>query len=41
MDGDTLFKTPFPRTTRSEFPAGRGLMVQGGKVTKVQVAVPE
>jgi len=41
MDGDMLFKTPFPRTTRSEFPAGRGLMVQGGRVTKVQVAVPE
>ncbi|MDW3215459.1 MAG: FtsK/SpoIIIE domain-containing protein [Ilumatobacteraceae bacterium] len=41
MDGDTLFKTPFPRTTRPEFPAGRGLMVQGGQVTKVQVAVPE
>ena len=41
MDGDTLFKTPFPRTSRPEFPAGRGLMVQGGQVTKVQVAVPE
>ena len=41
MDGDSLFKTPFPRTTRPEFPAGRGLMVQGGQVTKVQVAVPE
>ena len=41
MDGDTLFRTPFPRTTRPEFPAGRGLMVQGGQVTKVQVAVPE
>jgi S-DNA-T family DNA segregation ATPase FtsK/SpoIIIE len=41
MDGDTLFKVPFPRTTRAEFPTGRGLMVQGGRVTKVQVAVPE
>lgn len=41
MDGETLFKTPFPRTTRPEFPVGRGLMVQGGQVTKVQVAVPE
>ena len=39
--GETLFKTPFPRTTRHEFPAGRGLMVQGGQVTKVQVALPE
>jgi S-DNA-T family DNA segregation ATPase FtsK/SpoIIIE len=41
MDGDTMFKTPFPRTTRAEFPAGRGLMVQGGRVRKVQVALPE
>jgi S-DNA-T family DNA segregation ATPase FtsK/SpoIIIE len=41
MDGDTMFKTPFPRTTRAEFPAGRGLMVQGGHVRKVQVALPE
>jgi S-DNA-T family DNA segregation ATPase FtsK/SpoIIIE len=41
MDGEMLFKTPFPRTTRPEFPAGRGLMVQGGQVCKVQVALPE
>jgi len=41
MDGDSLFKTPFPRTTRPEFPVGRGLMVQGGRVAKVQVALPE
>jgi S-DNA-T family DNA segregation ATPase FtsK/SpoIIIE len=41
MDGETLFKTPFPRTARPEFPPGRGLMVQGGRVTKVQVALPE
>ncbi len=41
MDGDMLFKTPFPRTTRAEFPVGRGVMVQGGQVCKVQVALPE
>jgi S-DNA-T family DNA segregation ATPase FtsK/SpoIIIE len=41
LDGDMLFKTPFPRTTRAEYPAGRGLMVQGGQVQKVQVALPE
>lgn len=41
MDGDALFSTPFPRTARREFPAGRGLMVQGGLVTKVQVALPQ
>ncbi|MFW2332216.1 FtsK/SpoIIIE domain-containing protein, partial [Ilumatobacter sp.] len=41
MDGDSLLKTSFPRTTRTEFPPGRGLMVQGGQVCKVQVALPE
>jgi S-DNA-T family DNA segregation ATPase FtsK/SpoIIIE len=41
LDGDAIFKTAFPRTTRAEFPAGRGLMVQGGRVRKVQVALPE
>ena len=41
VDGETLFTTPFPRTTRAEFPPGRGLMVQGGQVRKVQVALPE
>ncbi len=41
IDGEALLKTPFPRTTRAEFPAGRGLMVQGGRVRKVQVALPE
>jgi S-DNA-T family DNA segregation ATPase FtsK/SpoIIIE len=41
IDGEALFRTPFPRLTRAEFPAGRGLMVQGGQVCKVQVALPE
>lgn len=41
MDGETLLKTPFPRTTRPEFPAGRGLLVQAGVVRKVQIALPE
>ena len=41
MDGETLFKTPFPRTTRVEFPVGRGLMAYAGAVRKVQVALPE
>jgi DNA segregation ATPase FtsK/SpoIIIE, S-DNA-T family len=41
IDGDTLFRTPFPRLTRAEYPPGRGLMVQGGQVYKVQVALPE
>ena len=41
MDGETLFKTPFPRTTRAEFPVGRGLMAYAGAVRKIQVALPE
>ncbi len=41
MDGETLLKTPFPRTTRPEFPVGRGLLVQAGVVRKVQIALPE
>ena len=41
IDGDNIFKTPFPRTSRADFPAGRGLMALGGKPYRVQVAVPE
>jgi DNA segregation ATPase FtsK/SpoIIIE, S-DNA-T family len=41
MDGDTLFKTPFPRLARADFPPGRGLLVGGGKALRVQVALPE
>ena len=41
MDGDAIFKTPFPRTTRSEYPPGRGLLVQDARVRKVQMALPE
>ena len=40
MDGDTLLRTPFPRVNRSEFPPGRGFYVSGGKVERVQVALP-
>jgi S-DNA-T family DNA segregation ATPase FtsK/SpoIIIE len=36
--GDSIFKTPFPRLARTEFPAGRGLYVSGGMVTRVQMA---
>jgi S-DNA-T family DNA segregation ATPase FtsK/SpoIIIE len=36
-DGDTVFKTPFPRVARHEFPEGRGLFVQNGSVSRVQV----
>lgn len=40
-EGDLLFKTSFPRAKRSEFPEGRGNFVQGGKVRRVQLALPE
>ncbi len=40
-DGDSLFKTPFPRVARRDFPLGRGLLVSGGKTFRVQVALPE
>ena len=37
FDGDSLFKTEFPRVSRGEFPPGRGFLVQGGKVVTVQL----
>jgi S-DNA-T family DNA segregation ATPase FtsK/SpoIIIE len=41
FDGETVFKTAFPRTSPAEYPPGRGLYVCRGIVTKVQVAVPD
>lgn len=41
MEGDMLFRTSFPRVQRSEFPPGRGLMVQSGRVRKVQLPMPD
>lgn len=40
-DGLQLFKTPFPRVSRGDFPPGRGLLVGGGRATVVQVALPD
>jgi S-DNA-T family DNA segregation ATPase FtsK/SpoIIIE len=40
-DGLALFRTPFPRMTRSEFPVGRGILVDSGRLTRVQVAFME
>ncbi len=37
-DGLTLFRTAFPRVTRTDFPVGRGIMVDSGRITRVQVA---
>jgi S-DNA-T family DNA segregation ATPase FtsK/SpoIIIE len=36
-DGDSIFKVPFPRVARHEFPEGRGLYVQNGAVSRVQL----
>jgi DNA segregation ATPase FtsK/SpoIIIE, S-DNA-T family len=41
MDGDSIFRTSFPRLTRTEFPPGRALFVRNGRAVKVQVAMPE
>ncbi|MFF1634262.1 FtsK/SpoIIIE domain-containing protein [Leifsonia sp. NPDC058248] len=40
-DGLALFRTPFPRVTRGEFPVGRGILVDSGRLTRVQVAFLE
>lgn len=40
LDGDTLFRTSFPRMTRAEFPPGRGVVVESGRLRRVQVPVP-
>ncbi len=37
-DGDLVFRTPFPRIRRADFPQGRGLLVSEGRVQRVQVA---
>ncbi|MGR2752992.1 FtsK/SpoIIIE domain-containing protein [Agromyces arachidis] len=36
-DGDAVFKTPFPKVKRSDFPEGRGFLVQHGRATLVQL----
>jgi S-DNA-T family DNA segregation ATPase FtsK/SpoIIIE len=41
LDGDTIFKTSFPRMARSESPTGRGMYVRAGRITRVQCALPE
>ncbi len=40
-DGAMVYKTDFPRSRRGDFPPGRGLLVEGGKVCLLQVALPE
>jgi len=41
MDGDPLFRTPFPRMSRAEFPPGRGVVVESGRIRRVQVPVAD
>ena len=36
-DGDSLFKLPFPKVKRSDFPEGRGIFVQEGRLVTVQL----
>ncbi|MBU4215506.1 MAG: cell division protein FtsK, partial [Actinobacteria bacterium] len=39
-DGDSIFRTDFPRATRREFPPGRGIATERGKTWRVQLARP-
>ncbi|GAB2830500.1 FtsK/SpoIIIE domain-containing protein [Microbacterium insulae] len=36
-DGDSLFKVPFPKVQRHEYPAGRGIFVENGRLVTVQL----
>ncbi len=36
-DGDSLFKVPFPKVQRHEYPAGRGIFVENGQLVTVQL----
>ena len=37
FDGEALFKVPFPKVKRSDFPEGRGILVQAGRIVTVQL----
>lgn len=41
LDGDPLFRTPFPRMARAEFPPGRGVVVESGRIRRVQAPVAD
>ncbi|MBN9223189.1 MAG: phosphopeptide-binding protein, partial [Microbacterium sp.] len=36
-DGEAIFKTPFGRVKRSDFPVGRGIFVQAGRAITMQM----
>ena len=37
FDGESLFKVPFPKVQRYEFPEGRGIFVENGRFVTVQL----
>ncbi|QTE28988.1 FtsK/SpoIIIE domain-containing protein [Pengzhenrongella sicca] len=39
-DGDSIFRTDFPRASRRDFPPGRGIATERGKTWRVQLARP-
>ncbi|MBF4635921.1 FHA domain-containing protein [Agreia pratensis] len=41
LDGDTLLGTSLGRFRRADLPPGRGFLVQQGRITKIQVALPD
>ena len=40
LEGETLLKISLPRSSRADFPTGRGFFVERGKATRFQVALP-
>ncbi|MDZ4044920.1 MAG: FtsK/SpoIIIE domain-containing protein, partial [Rhodoglobus sp.] len=41
FDGDAVFKVPFPKVKRTDFPEGRGIFVQAGRQVTVQLPLVE
>ncbi|GAA2906177.1 S-DNA-T family DNA segregation ATPase FtsK/SpoIIIE [Microbacterium keratanolyticum] len=41
FDGDAVFKVPFPKVKRNDFPDGRGIFVQAGRQVTVQLPLVE
>jgi S-DNA-T family DNA segregation ATPase FtsK/SpoIIIE len=41
FDGDAVFKVPFPKVKRTDFPDGRGIFVQAGRQVTVQMPLIE
>lgn len=41
FDGDAIFKVPFPKVKRTDFPDGRGIFVQAGRQVTVQLPLIE